>query len=131
MPSLRPTTTALLRTPTARLPLRRSYTQPPPPNPPPNPTPNEPSRTSAFYRTFASPLLKTFLGALFTYQVLYWGWLKLEVIEEKVQKQGEIMGLKEELKNAVVERRERAREVAEKGVGKVTEEGKRRGWWPW
>jgi hypothetical protein len=34
------------------------------------------------------PVLKVFLGALFTYQVIYISWLKLEEIEEKHVKSG-------------------------------------------
>lgn len=37
----------------------------------------------AFYKSFGSPIVKCFLGALFTYQVAYWGWMKLESLEEK------------------------------------------------
>jgi hypothetical protein len=36
------------------------------------------------------PVLKVFLGALFTYQVIYLSWLKLEEIEEKHIKDGTI-----------------------------------------
>ena len=34
------------------------------------------------------PVLKVFLGALFTYQVIYLSWLKLEEIEQKHNKDG-------------------------------------------
>lgn len=36
---------------------------------------------------------------MFTYQVLYWSWLKLESIEERVTKDGEIRRLEGELAN--------------------------------
>jgi hypothetical protein len=36
------------------------------------------------YKTFASPFAKVFLGAVFTYQVIYWTWVKLEMEEVKV-----------------------------------------------
>lgn len=35
------------------------------------------------------PVLKVFLGALFTYQVIYLSWLKLEEIEQKHNKDEE------------------------------------------
>ena len=40
----------------------------------------------ARYKTFAGPFAKVFLGAIFTYQVIYWTWLKLEMDESKVNK---------------------------------------------
>lgn len=40
------------------------------------------------YRAFASPFAKVFLGGVFVYQVLYWTWLKLEMDETKVAKNG-------------------------------------------
>ena len=40
----------------------------------------------AQYKTFASPFAKVFLGAIFTYQVIYWTWLKLEMDESKFEK---------------------------------------------
>lgn len=40
------------------------------------------------YKTFVSPFAKVFLGAIFTYQVIYWTWLKLETDESKVEKNG-------------------------------------------
>lgn len=41
-----------------------------------------------FYKHNGRPILKTFLIALFTYEVLYWSWLKLESIEVKHDKEG-------------------------------------------
>jgi hypothetical protein len=38
------------------------------------------------YKLFASPFAKVFLGAIFTYQVIYWTWLKLEMDESKFEK---------------------------------------------
>jgi hypothetical protein len=38
------------------------------------------------YKVFASPFAKVFLGAVFTYQVIYWTWVKLEMEEVKVEK---------------------------------------------
>lgn len=42
----------------------------------------------AAYRTFAGPFAKVFLGAVFTYQVIYQTWLKLEMDESKLEKNG-------------------------------------------
>jgi len=42
----------------------------------------------AKYRAFAGPFAKVFLGAVFTYQVIYWTWLKLEMDESKLEKNG-------------------------------------------
>lgn len=38
------------------------------------------------YKILTGPFSKVFLGAIFTYQVLYWCWLKLEMSEEKAEK---------------------------------------------
>ncbi|OJJ88881.1 uncharacterized protein ASPGLDRAFT_116650 [Aspergillus glaucus CBS 516.65] len=45
------------------------------------------------YKTFVSPFAKVFLGAIFTYQVIYWTWLKLETDEIKVEKNKEVAAL--------------------------------------
>lgn len=42
----------------------------------------------ARYKTFAGPFGKVFLGAVFVYQVIYWSWLKLEMDESKLEKNG-------------------------------------------
>ncbi|KAF2790593.1 hypothetical protein K505DRAFT_311144 [Melanomma pulvis-pyrius CBS 109.77] len=96
---------------------RRSYATEPLPQSSP-PPPREPStRTGTFYKSFGSPILKCFLGALFTYQVTYWAWLKLETLEEKKDVEDEIKSLKGELKNAILEQRALAKEIkrTEKG----------------
>ncbi|KAF4220427.1 hypothetical protein CNMCM8980_001253 [Aspergillus fumigatiaffinis] len=57
----------------------------------------------AQYKTFASPFAKVFLGAIFTYQVIYWTWLKLEMDESKFEKNQEVATLEKnarELTNA-------------------------------
>jgi hypothetical protein len=127
------------RIPLAALQRRLYATDPIPPSPhppssPPNPNDKPPSRVAAFYKTFSYPVLKCFLGALFTYQLAYYLWFKLEVVEEKALKDGEVATLKMELKDAVVKSKEGARGVVEKVEGKV-EEGvevvKKKGWWPW
>jgi hypothetical protein len=40
------------------------------------------------YRPFGAPFLKVFLGAIFTYQVIYYVWMKLETSEKKLLKNG-------------------------------------------
>jgi hypothetical protein len=42
----------------------------------------------AFYRSWSIPFAKVFLGALFTYQIIYWSWLKLESLETKQEGEG-------------------------------------------
>ncbi|KAJ5825742.1 hypothetical protein N7474_002880 [Penicillium riverlandense] len=44
----------------------------------------------AAYRTFAGPFAKVFLGAVFTYQVIYQTWMKLEMDESKLEKNEEV-----------------------------------------
>lgn len=73
-----------------------------PPNPPSSnssggTTAKNPHR--AFYSDFGSPVLKVFLGALFTYQALYWGWMKLETLDVKDEKNAEIAALEGQLRS--------------------------------
>lgn len=35
----------------------------------------------AFWGTFGRPMAKVFTGAMVTYQICYWSWLKLETME--------------------------------------------------
>lgn len=65
--------------------LNSSY-QPPRPQQsdntgPSNPKPN--SNYRGFYKNFSRPVAIIALGALFTYQVSYYVWLKLEAVEDK------------------------------------------------
>lgn len=143
--------TQLLRLSTTRQIITRSTRrnlsiepQAPPPSPQP---PKEPSRVGAFYKSFSAPILKCFLGALFTYQLAYFGWMKLETIEETHSKQAEIKGLQNELAGAINNKRREGEGVVEKVGDKVGEvkdkvlegtEGasvagrvKKGGWWPW
>lgn len=102
---------------------------------PPPPPPKQPSKVGAFYRSFSAPILKCFLGALFTYQLAYFGWMKLETIEEAHDKRGEIKGLQEELAGAINRKRREAEGVVgcvgEKVVEAVEGKAKKGGWWPW
>jgi hypothetical protein len=43
-----------------------------------------------FYKTFGRPVFKVFLMAMFTYQMLYLAWVRLEHGEEREQRQGEL-----------------------------------------
>ncbi|KAH8650837.1 hypothetical protein BGZ60DRAFT_534024 [Tricladium varicosporioides] len=52
-----------------------------------------------FYKTFTRPISKVLLLAVFTYQVAYWGWVRLEKDEVKRVRNGEIKVLEEELKD--------------------------------
>ncbi|KAJ4983860.1 hypothetical protein SVAN01_10664 [Stagonosporopsis vannaccii] len=120
-----------------RISRRNLSIEPQPPTPTPQP-PKQPSKVGAFYRSFSAPILKCFLGALFTYQLAYFGWMKLETIEEAHDKRSEIKGLQEELAGAMNRKRREAEGVAERIGGNVEgaeglSGGKtgRRGWWPW
>ncbi|KAI9674668.1 MAG: hypothetical protein M1817_001571 [Caeruleum heppii] len=55
----------------------------------------------SFYSSFGRPIAKVFLGALFTYQALYWLWVKLETEEVKREKQDEIDRLEGELQRGL------------------------------
>ncbi|KAK3181058.1 hypothetical protein K4F52_007599 [Lecanicillium sp. MT-2017a] len=46
-----------------------------------------------FYKTFTRPIAKVLLVAVFTYQVAYWGWLKLEADEVRADTDAVIEGL--------------------------------------
>lgn len=41
-----------------------------------------------FYKHRGRPVFKALLIAICTYQVLYWGWAKLESLEVKQEKEG-------------------------------------------
>ncbi|MCJ1300787.1 hypothetical protein MMC08_003586 [Hypocenomyce scalaris] len=52
----------------------------------------------AFYKSFGRPIAKVFLGAVFTYQAVYWLWVKLEDDEIKQQKTEEMKSLEGQLR---------------------------------
>lgn len=90
--------------------------------------PKPKSATGDFYKTFTRPVAKTLLIAMFTYQCLYWGWVKLEQDEIKEERTAEIAQLEAEVNRlAAAAKEKRVREVTEKTV---QEKGKGRGWWP-
>ncbi|KAK0651895.1 hypothetical protein B0T16DRAFT_404959 [Cercophora newfieldiana] len=120
-----------------------SQQQPQPPKPK--------SATGEFYKTFTRPVAKTFLIAIFTYQLLYFGWAKLEQDEIKEDRTGmlgcraqdktlewmkllifrraaEIAGLEAEVERLkAVKEEEKARSLNE---GAAVETGRKKGWWP-
>lgn len=96
----------------------------------PNTTGQPKTKVGEFYKQFGSPILKCLLGALFTYQVVYWSWMKLETVEEKHNTEAEIADLKEELKALVVKKMEAERQAAEAKVEvKKEEKSAKKGWW--
>lgn len=50
-----------------------------------------------FYQTFGRPIFKVLLMATFTYQLAYWGWVRLEKDEIKREKTAELQGLEKQL----------------------------------
>ncbi|KAK3358959.1 hypothetical protein B0T25DRAFT_531599, partial [Lasiosphaeria hispida] len=48
------------------------------------------SPTGTFYQTFSRPVAKCLLLALLTYQIAYWGWLKLDQDEQKADLSAQI-----------------------------------------
>ncbi|EUC33215.1 hypothetical protein COCVIDRAFT_38608 [Bipolaris victoriae FI3] len=94
--------------PAVRVSRRNLATETQPPLPPP--PRKEPSRVGAYYGTFGSPLLKCFLGALFTYQLAYYLWYKLETVEERHETRLEIAELQQELKQALEKQSQAAQE---------------------
>ncbi|UNI19124.1 hypothetical protein JDV02_005339 [Purpureocillium takamizusanense] len=53
----------------------------------------QPSATSQFYKTFTRPIAKVLLLAVFTYQVVYWSWMKLEADEVREERDATIAEL--------------------------------------
>ncbi|KAL4913155.1 hypothetical protein BDW62DRAFT_193138 [Aspergillus aurantiobrunneus] len=69
---------------------------------PPNPPPQQPSAYKegmSRYKHFASPFAKVFLGAVFTYQVIYWTWVKLEMEEVKADQNKQLAALEKEARD--------------------------------
>jgi ElaB/YqjD/DUF883 family membrane-anchored ribosome-binding protein len=75
----------------------------------------------AYYKTFSYPVLKTFLIALFTYQIAYWAWLKLEIIEDTHTKSREVSDLQDQLREALAKQKAKAGDVVDEVLGKVEE----------
>ncbi|EEH33621.1 hypothetical protein PAAG_04671 [Paracoccidioides lutzii Pb01] len=73
---------------------RRAFTSTPPSlNNTAQPTTKTPSPHTAIYKNFGRAFAKVFLGGVLTYQIIYWAWLRLEVDEEKVERNKEIVEL--------------------------------------
>ncbi|KAK3326252.1 hypothetical protein B0H66DRAFT_530261 [Apodospora peruviana] len=51
-----------------------------------------------FYKTFTRPVAKCLLLAVLTYQLIYWGWTKVEMDEIKENRQAEIAELEQQVK---------------------------------
>ncbi|KAK4062520.1 uncharacterized protein Triagg1_9890 [Trichoderma aggressivum f. europaeum] len=49
----------------------------------------QPSPVAQFYKTFTRPIGKVLVLAVFTYQVAYWTWTKLEADEHIAEADGE------------------------------------------
>ncbi|KAK0739227.1 hypothetical protein B0T21DRAFT_362212 [Apiosordaria backusii] len=93
-----PLSTTLLRSPLLRRPISpsqiRSYSSQ-------KPT----SQTGVFYKAWTRPVAKTALLAVFAYQLVYWGWSKLEVDEIKEQRKAEITRLEAQVKGLQQEKK--------------------------
>ena len=64
---------------------------------------------------------------MFTYQLAYYAWLKLEVVEEKHDQRGTVRRLEEEVKRAVAMQKRKVEGVEE--VEEGLDQGKKKGWW--
>ncbi|KAI1214909.1 uncharacterized protein F4807DRAFT_455360 [Annulohypoxylon truncatum] len=69
-------------------------------------SPQEPSPNSQFYKTFGRPIAKVFLLAIFTYQLAYYFWVRLEHDEIKSEMRATITDLE-----ARIEQLEKARKI--------------------
>ncbi|KAF4338803.1 hypothetical protein FBEOM_7273 [Fusarium beomiforme] len=58
-----------------------------------------PSPVSQFYRTFTRPIAKTLLIAVFTYQLAYWAWIKIETDEIRAEREATIEKLETTIKD--------------------------------
>ncbi|KAI2623311.1 hypothetical protein GGR54DRAFT_638549 [Hypoxylon sp. NC1633] len=54
----------------------------------PQSSPERPSPNAQFYKTFGRPIAKVFLLAIFTYQLAYYFWVRLEQDEIKSEMRG-------------------------------------------
>ncbi|ROW06058.1 hypothetical protein VMCG_04690 [Cytospora schulzeri] len=77
------------RLPVIRAPIQRRFA---------SSEPQQPSPLTEFYKDFTRPVAKVLLMAMFTYQLAYWGWVKLEQDEITAEREGEIAKLEAEVK---------------------------------
>ncbi|KAL2135577.1 hypothetical protein VTI74DRAFT_8056 [Chaetomium olivicolor] len=95
------------------------------------------SPTGAFYKTFTRPVAKCALLAVFVYQIVYFGWTRLEVDEIKEERQAEITRLEVQVKSLQAAQAAAAAAAAaasDKNKAESGSEGvKANGgsWWPW
>ncbi|CCC13342.1 hypothetical protein SMACR_06631 [Sordaria macrospora] len=98
---------------------------------------NPPSPTGVFYKTFTRPVAKCLLTALFVYQVIYWGWSKLEVDEIKEERQAEITKLEAQVRALKLQRENEKEKEAEAAAAVALNTGtspysqKKKGWGWW
>ncbi|KAH6850784.1 hypothetical protein B0I37DRAFT_372395 [Chaetomium sp. MPI-CAGE-AT-0009] len=101
-----------------------------------------PSPTGAFYKTFTRPVAKCALLAVFVYQLVYFGWAKLETEEVKEERQAEIVKLEAQVRGLQAARAAAAAvggtAADEKGSGSEGAEVDKEGakptggsWWRW
>ncbi|CAK7228749.1 hypothetical protein SCUCBS95973_006986 [Sporothrix curviconia] len=64
-----------------------------------NSSSSEPSAYSSFFKTFGRPITKVCLMAVFTYQLVFFGWTKLEQDEIRSERQAEISSLEAKVKD--------------------------------
>ena len=90
-----------MRSSLARLRVSKYSTSQPASNTPTNSSPPPPRDNAykSYYKGFGRPVALNFLVAMATFQAIYWSWLKLESIEEKSERGGEIASLTRELKD--------------------------------
>ncbi|OAQ63502.1 hypothetical protein VFPPC_14664 [Pochonia chlamydosporia 170] len=87
-------------------------------------TKKEPGPTSQFYKTFTRPIAKVLVVAVFTYQFVYWGWVKLEADEHQENTDAEIADLE-----AKVTALDKARKAEIEAKEQEKEKPKKKGWW--
>ncbi|KAL1902710.1 hypothetical protein Sste5346_001153 [Sporothrix stenoceras] len=63
-----------------------------------NSSSSEPSAYSSFFKTFGRPIFKVCLMAVFTYQLVFFGWTKLEQDDIKSDRQAEVSALEAKVK---------------------------------
>ncbi|RDA86535.1 hypothetical protein CP532_1908 [Ophiocordyceps camponoti-leonardi (nom. inval.)] len=58
----------------------------------------QPGPTSTFYKTFSRPIAKTLILAVFTYQLAYWAWAKLEADDVRAEQLANIAQLEAQVR---------------------------------
>ncbi|KID98262.1 hypothetical protein MAJ_05680, partial [Metarhizium majus ARSEF 297] len=78
---------------------------------------------SRFYKTFTRPIAKVLVVAVFSYQLIYWGWVKLEADEHRQKTDAEIADL--EAKVGTLDKALKADVEAQEAETPK----KKKGWW--